>query len=346
MNFFILAFLILTFLFMIRPLLWLMDLIINHFFTSSSTIKFFVYSFLEVSPDIVALSFLTAISGTIGRLYIEREYLVFLNSGISAKVILKQFIIFSVLLVFVEFWLCFFVSPSAMYKRKILLNHARMDEPLKLFKNQRLIKEFPGMTIYVKEVVNKDLKGIIVSYKEGFDVICKISAENGRFMIDNSGYLYLFLENGSVEKHSIKKSSLVLRIFFNIYTFSLPYRKIPDFIPGKRIKEMNLPSLLDVVMSKNFQRKEAIMIFMKKLFFTFLPAFYLFLGFYTGISVRVSGYLPIIASGLFIGFSSYFIILLGEIVVYKTENNLMFLFTPLIFFFAIISIRRKFYYVT
>lgn len=323
-----------------------MDLIINHFFTSSSIIKFFVYSFLEISPDIVALAFLTAISGTIGRIYMEKEYLIFLNSGISGRDILKKFIIFSILLVFVEAWLCFFVSPYSIYKRKILLNQARLDEPLNLFKKQRLIKEFPGMTIYIKKVLNKNLLDITISYKEGSEMICIIFAEKAHFITDNQGYLYLFLEKGYLEKHSIKKSNLVLRAFFDVYIFSLPYRKIPDFMPDKRIKEMTLPSLMDIVMNRNIHREEAIIIFTKKLFFTFLPIFYLFLGFYTGISLKTSGYLQILASGLFIGLASYFVILLGEIIVYRTGNTLMFLITPLIFFLTVVFIRRRLFYVT
>lgn len=344
-NFFILTLAIFIFIFMLRPLLWLMDLIINHFFTTVSTIKFFLYSLFEVSPDIISLSFFTALSGTIARMNMEREYWVFLISGISANRIVKNFVIFAIVFTIIEFWLCFFVSPSAMYKRKLLLNQAQLDEPMKFFRSKSIITDFPGLSIYIKKIQQKDFCDIILSYKQASELVCIVNAKRARLMFDNRGYLFLFLQNGFFEIHSLKTQQTILKTFFDFYSFPLPFQKTVQNLPQRKLKEMNLLMLLDT-MRTDKEKSETILVILKKLFFTILPLFYLILGFFTGIGIRAKSNLQILATGLFIGISSYLIILFGEGLVYWTKNSYSFLMVPLIFICLTIIVRRKFSHVT
>jgi len=330
---------------MIRPFLWLMDLIINHFFTFVTVVKFFLFSFLEVSPDIFSLSFLAAISGTIARMNLEREYWIFLISGLSSRQIFNCFSIFALLFMALEFLLCFFVSPVAMYERKMLLNQARMDAPIKFFRSNSLIRDFPGLTIYVEKVKNAELFDITISYREGSDLVCKIFAQKAKVFTDKQGYLFLSLEKGFIETYSIKKTDIMLKVKFDFYVFSLHYRTMVNFPPIRKIKEMTLPLLVDSMFS-SFEKKEVLLITIKRLIFTILPLFYLFLGFYAGIGIKASGYFQILGTGLLIGLASYFVILFGEALVYKTGNVFIFLVSPLIFILATVFIRRKYLHVT
>ncbi|MGB9643479.1 MAG: LptF/LptG family permease, partial [Candidatus Ratteibacteria bacterium] len=109
-NFYVVAFFIFTFIFMLRVLLWFTDLIINHFFTPVTVVKFFVFSFFEICPDIVSLSFLTSVAGTVARINMEREYWILLTSGISANQLIRYFMLPAIIFVFLGSWLCFFLS--------------------------------------------------------------------------------------------------------------------------------------------------------------------------------------------------------------------------------------------
>ncbi len=338
-NFFFLALLIFILLFMTRPLLWLMDLIINHFFTFITVSKFFLYSILEASPDIVVLSFFTAIIGTIARMNMDREYWIFLISGISGRHILKFFIIFGLIFSFLEFWLCFFVAPSSSYKNRLLVKQARLDEPMKMFRAKSLIKEFPGISIYVNDIRNKNLHGIYISYRQGADSICTITAEKGTIQLNANGYLSLLLKNGSIDTYSIKKSRLILKTLFETYSFLLPYRIVSNLTPQPKPKEMNLFLLLNNALKHS--DSTLLLIIFKKTFFVLLPIFYLFIGFYTGIKIRISGYLHILGIGLLLGLLSYFVILAGEGIVHKTGNNYLFLMVPLVFFLLALILRKR-----
>ncbi|MCM8788568.1 MAG: LptF/LptG family permease [Candidatus Omnitrophica bacterium] len=338
------ALLAFSFLFMIRPLLWLMDLIINHFFTTVTVGKFFIFSFLGTTPDIFSLAFLTAIIGTMARMNMEGEYLVFLISGISAKQIFNFFVFFAIFFVIVEFWFCFFVSPYAIFKERLLLNQARLDEPLKIFRERSLITEFPGLSIYVAKVLNGKLLGINISYREGSDMVSRIAAERATLVTDKKGYLYLSLQSGFIEMHSTKKASKVLKISFETYSFPLPYRTVVNFQSPKKVKEMSLPLLIKASFSPI--SRDARLMIMKKLFFTILPLFYLFLGFYAGIRIKALGYLQILGTGLSIGLASYLLILFGEAAVYRTGITSMFLIAPLLFILITLFIRRNLSHVT
>jgi len=339
-NFFVLTLLIFILLFMVRPFLWFMDIIINHFFTIGTVGKFFIYSLFEVSPDIIALSFFTAVIGNVARMNMDREYWVFLISGISGRQILKFFIFAGLIFCFVEFWLCFFITPSAIYKNRLLIRQARIDEPMKMFKPKSIIKKFPGISIYVDNIKGRTLHRIYISQKMGSDTICAISAEEGKIQLNTDGYLYLLLENGSIVSHSIKKSRIVLKTLFKEYSFLLPYRVVSDFNVEKRPKEMNLFLLI-----RNFSRQsddQFFMVIFKKIFFVLLPIFYLFIGFYAGIGSRMHGYMHILGIGLLMGLLSYFIILVGEGIVYKTGNTYLFFIVPLIFLLLVVLLRKRF----
>lgn len=346
-NFFFVATLIFLFLFMIRPFLWFTDMIINHFFTIVTVLKFFLLSLLESSPDIVVLSFLTAISGTVARMNMENEYWIFLISGISARQIFRHFVFFAAIFVIIEFWLCFFVSPSASYSRKLLLAQARMNEPMKIFKSRSLIRDFPGIKIYINRLNGIKLADISITYREGSDSVCRIQAKTGNIATDKKGYVYLMLKKGHIETYSIKKNDLIYRISFDAYSFSLPYRRAINFPPDRRIKEMTLPLLLDKLDSASMnEARDVMLVFLKKIFFTFLPFFYLFFGFYVGIGIKATGYFQILGTGLTIGLVSYFIILFGEGIAYKSNNVFTFLIVPAIFMFVVIMIKRYFAHVT
>ncbi|MCM8815780.1 MAG: LptF/LptG family permease, partial [Candidatus Omnitrophica bacterium] len=292
-----------------------------------------------------SLAFLTSIVGTTARMNMDREYWVFLISGISTKQIFNFFMFFAMFFVMIEFWLCFFVSPSAMFKRRLLLSQARMDEPLKIFKSKSLIKEFPGFSIYVADVFNRQLMNVSISYRARSNLVCRIVAESATLITDKKGYLYLSLQNGFIETHSTKKLSEILRVSFETYIFPLPYREPTIFSFQKKIKEMSLPLLIKEGFSSTVSLDVSLVI-MKKLFFTFLPKFYLFLGFYTGIMIKALGYLQILGAGVSIGLVTYFVILLGETAAYKTGIASVFLITPLLFIFVTLFIRKKLYYVT
>lgn len=218
---------------------------------------------------------------------------------------------------------------------------------MKIFKSRSLIREFPGLTIYVEKIENEKLDEVSISYREGSDSVCRILAKRGKIMTDKDGYIYLFLENGFIETYSIKKNKFLLKISFDAYTFSLPYQRRMDYPPYRRIKEMTLPLLLDnIPASSQSERRDALLVINKKLFFTFLPLFYLFFGFYTGIGIRASGYLQILGAGLSVGLVSYFLILFGEVITYKSGNIYTFLIVPFIFILATFLIRKKFSHVT
>ncbi len=329
---------------MMRALLLLSDLIINHFFTPVTVVRFFLFSFFEICPDIVSLSFLTAVTGTVARMNMEREYWVFLTSGVSANQIVRYFLLLGVIFIFLEIWLCLFLSPNSTYGKKLLLNQAHLDEPMKLFRNQTLVKDFPGLTIYVERVMNRNFYNVVICYREGSDSVCIIKAEKAHLRIDRDGFLCLFLENGFLETHSIKKATLLVKVDFDVYTFSLPYKRIVDAFPQRKIKEMNFFMLLNSIDVRT-NRNEILVMLFKKIFFATLPLFYVFMGFYTGIGIRATGYLQILGIGLFIGLGSYFMILVGEGIAFKTNSSFMFFVTPLIFIFAIIAVKRKFSHV-
>ncbi len=330
---------------MLRALLWLTDLIINHFFTPVTVVRFFLFSFFEICPDIVSLSFLTAVAGTVARINMDREYWIFLTSGISAKQIVKYFVLLGAIFVLLSWWLCFFLSPHSMYKKRLLLNQANIDEPMKLFRSQTLIRDFPGLTIYVGKVMNKNFYNILICYREGSDSVCFIRSEKAHLQVDKEGFLYLFLENGFIETHSIKKERLLMKVYFDVYSFSLPYRKIMDVFPQRKIKEMDFLMLLTTT-GTHINKNEILLVLFKRIFFAMLPLFYVFIGFYAGIGIRAMGYLQILGIGLCIGLASYFIILIGEGIALKTNNSFMFFIAPVIFILMIIAVKRKFLNVT
>ncbi|MCM8758972.1 MAG: LptF/LptG family permease [Candidatus Omnitrophica bacterium] len=340
------AVLVFSFLFMVRPFLWLMDLIINHFFTTITVLKFFILSLFEVSPDIVALSFLSAILGTIGRMNMENEYRIFLISGIPAKQIFRQFLLFAGIFVVMVFVLSFFVVPSASYSKKLLLTKARMDEPIKIFRSRKLIKEFPGITIYVDRIDRTNLDNISIVFREGSKRVCRIQAKTGKIAFDSKGCVYLLLKNGRIETYSIK-NGLIYRVMFDVYYFSLPYQTTVTFPPLRRLKEMTLPLLIEkLYYVRGNESREIILLFVKKIFFTLLPLFYLFFGFYAGIGIKVTGYFQVVGTGLTLGLLSYFIILLGEAIAYKSGNVFSFLIAPTIFVISTFLFKRNFSNVT
>jgi lipopolysaccharide export LptBFGC system permease protein LptF len=84
----------------------------------------------------------------------------------------------------------------------------------------------------------------------------------------------------------------------------------------------------------------------QKVFLTLLPLFYLFLGFYVGLGLRLYYFSQIVGAGAIIGFLTYLFIMLAETLVNRTGNPGFFLVSPVLFCLLGWIVQRKVAHVT
>ena len=152
---------------------------------------------------------------------------------------------------FVFLVLSTFVNPYSLYKSRNILKSSETNLIPALIKAQTFNDTIKGLTFFIdKKNKNGDLENIFIRDDSGRDGKSKTIIAKKGFIKKKNNQLYLFLENGIIQKE--KKNGKINFIkydktMFNLSSFS------PSTITAMKIQERNILDLLSCVNIINYK---------------------------------------------------------------------------------------------
>ena len=110
----------------------------------------------------IPFSIITAALLTFGRLSANGEITAMKSSGIRMLQIMRQPILFAVLMSAVCLYLNAELIPQSYHERREALRQLGMESPLQLIEEGRPIRDFPGLTFYIGSKRNNNIEDIII----------------------------------------------------------------------------------------------------------------------------------------------------------------------------------------
>ncbi|MEI6563544.1 MAG: LptF/LptG family permease [bacterium] len=110
----------------------------------------------------IPVSIITAALLTFGKLSANGEITAMKSSGIRMLQIMRQPVLFALLMSSVCLYLNAELIPESYHERREALRQLGMESPLQLIEEGRPIREFPGMTFYIGSKRNTTLEDIII----------------------------------------------------------------------------------------------------------------------------------------------------------------------------------------
>lgn len=321
---FLFSFLIFLFIFSLQSFFRLVDIIIKGNFSINYAFKFFFLNIAMSFQNIIPLTFLCSGISLFSTLSSDREITIFSFSGIPFSNLLKPVLIFSIIFTFFLYYFNLFILPSLRFERRNILSKMKIKNPLSILVEKELIKELPGITIYIEEIGrNFKLKTISITKKEK-DMTIFLKAELGKAFYDKyNNQLVFLLENGNILTLS---SSSISTVEFKTYRFSvvLPENFNLNVKITRKIPELKVSEL------KNMKNLDSLLELHKRYIFTIIPIIFLLLGSIVGINVKQKNRFLYIGMGGLISISFFEFLTAGEIFARKFNSPLGIYFPILI----------------
>ena len=242
----------LTVLFALSAISWLIQAV-NYFdFVTEdgySLRAYFYYSILnypKILTRLVPFVFILSLLYTFKKFQRNDEFLILWVSGLNKQNFVNFIVKLSFVFAFFFLILSTFINPYTLYKSRNVLKTSETNLIPALIKDKSFNDTIKGLTFFIGEKNKKSgmLKNIFIRDDSGRDGKSKTIIAKKGFIKKKGNQLYLFLENGIIQKE--KKNGKINFIkfdktMFNLSTFS------PSTITAIKIQERNILDLLSCV---------------------------------------------------------------------------------------------------
>ena len=242
----------LTVLFALSAISWLIQAV-NYFdFVTEdgySLRAYFYYSILnfpKILTRLVPFVFILSLLYTFKKFQRNDEFLILWVSGLNKQNFVNFIVKLSFVFAFFFLILSTFINPYTLYKSRNVLKTSETNLIPALIKDKSFNDTIKGLTFFIDEKNKKNgmLKNIFIRDDSGRDGKSKTIIAKKGFIKKKGNQLYLFLENGIIQKE--KKNGKINFIkfdktMFNLSTFS------PATITAIKIQERNILDLLSCV---------------------------------------------------------------------------------------------------
>ena len=242
----------LTVLFALSAISWLIQAV-NYFdFVTEdgySLRAYFYYSILnfpKILTRLVPFVFILSLLYTFKKFQRNDEFLILWVSGLNKQNFVNFIVKLSFVFAFFFLILSTFINPYTLYKSRNVLKTSETNLIPALIKDKSFNDTIKGLTFFIDEKNKKNgmLKNIFIRDDSGRDGKSKTIIAKKGFIKKKGNQLYLFLENGIIQKE--KKNGKINFIkfdktMFNLSTFS------PSTITAIKIQERNILDLLSCV---------------------------------------------------------------------------------------------------
>ena len=239
----------LTVLFALSAISWLIQAV-NYFdFVTEdgySLRAYFYYSILnypKILTRLVPFVFILSLLYTFKKFQRNDEFLILWVSGLNKQNFVNFIVKLSFVFAFFFLILSTFINPYTLYKSRNVLKTSETNLIPALIKDKSFNDTIKGLTFFIDEKNKKSgmLKNIFIRDDSGRDGKSKTIIAKKGFIKKKGNQLYLFLENGIIQKE--KKNGKINFIkfdktMFNLSTFS------PSTITAIKIQERNILDLL------------------------------------------------------------------------------------------------------
>lgn len=256
---FLAAFSVITFLFAVQYLVNILDSVLSKGLPAAILLEILILSLAWMLALAIPMACLVASLMAFGRLSADSEITAIKSAGISPLSMMRPVLVVAslimVLLVLFNNW----VLPEANHRAASLLRSISRKKPQAFIKSGQLIKDFPGVQIWVDQIDERSgrLSGIQI-----FEIARKgppkvILARHGWMEYQDMGtVLLLHLEHGSNHVMDEKDPDSYFKIHFTKQTFSV--KNVDDSFERKESKhrsdrEMPIEGMLELV--ENSQTK-------------------------------------------------------------------------------------------
>lgn len=326
---FIFAIAITIFIFSLDALFQIIEILVKGTFYPSVVLYVFFLTLFSSFLYIIPLSFLYATTSLFSQLNMDREILIFSSSGISYYRLTSILLVFAFIGSIILFFFNFFLLPKMEYKRREMIYRLQFKNPLSLLQEKTATTEIPGVNIYIENLSSSyKMKNISITYTE-MGKTHFLKAENGTAEYNSkTNELIFHLQDGFLLVYDSPHT--ISRLDFTNYRFvlhlpaSFGVRK-----PGKpKVTEMTLSDLLA---SNGIKEKIEIN---KRGVFSVIPVVFVLVGTSIGRKLKQRSRLLHIGIGGGIALVFLQLIVLGEVLTYKTELP-VFIWIPVFIFLTV-----------
>lgn len=259
---FLAAFSVITFLFAVQYLVNILDSVLSKGLPAAILLEILMLSLAWMLALAIPMACLVASLMAFGRLSADSEMTAIKSAGIPPIVIMRPVLIVAtlimVLLVLFNNW----VLPEANHRAASLLRSISRKKPQAFIKPGQLIKDFPGVQIWVDEIdeLTGRLSGIQIIELAPKGPPKVILAQYGWMEYQDMGtVLLLHLEQGSNHVRDHKDPKAYFKIDFTKQTFSV--KNVDDSFERKESKhrsdrEMPIEGMLELVSNSEAKFQE------------------------------------------------------------------------------------------
>lgn len=259
---FLAAFSVITFLFAVQYLINILDSVLSKGLPAGILLEILALSLAWMLALAIPMACLVASLMAFGRLSADSEITAIKSAGISPLTIMRPVLVVAslimVLLVMFNNW----ILPEANHRAASLLRSISRKKPQAFIKSGQLIKDFPGVQIWVDQIEEETgrLSGIQIFEMGPKGTPKIILAQYGWMEYQDMGaVLLLHLEQGSNHVRDDKDESAYFKIDFTKQTFSV--RNVDDSFERKESKhrsdrEMPIEGMLELVQNSKDKFQE------------------------------------------------------------------------------------------
>ncbi|MBN1292014.1 MAG: LptF/LptG family permease [Candidatus Latescibacteria bacterium] len=225
---FFFAFSVIMFVFILKLMLDIMDMVISKDVNIIILAKLLWYNLAWMIALVVPMSVLVATVMAFGRMGASGEVTAMKASGLSMFRIAFPIIGISILITMFMIWFNNVVLPQSNYKATSLNAAIFLKKPMLSLKNKerQFISDIQNITIRVDSIdyQTEEMNGITLFKREKGTKQTAIRAEKGRFISSpNTSFLTLALKNGEIHQIDDKISDRYIRTQFKDFKYTIEF---------------------------------------------------------------------------------------------------------------------------
>lgn len=219
---FLLAFGVLSFIFMLGNLVKLADLIINKGVQAGTVGMIFVLYIPVLMGYILPVACLVSMILAFGRMSADNEILAITASGITTRRLLKPLLIIGIIFSLGSLILNDRVIPYAYHEQKKLLKSLGSENPTALLEPGIFIHAFDGLILFIHRIENNKLYNVTIYQPQDNAPTRTIVAKEGEFTsIPDKDQVMIKLINGTADEPDPRRPEDYMKLNFQNYFITL-----------------------------------------------------------------------------------------------------------------------------
>ena len=230
-----------------------LDLIVENGYSLTTYFKYSILNIFGIAPKFFPIAFLISIIIFIFRHDSNREFIILWTTGVKKIVIVNLLLVSSVFTMLLYLLFTIYLTPMALNKSRLMISQSQFNSFLPTIRSQQFSDSFKGLTFFVEEKVDNEIKNIFL-YDNGNNLQNLSSSKsnfNSTTIIAEKGVVErknLFLINGEII--SSKKSEKVEVVKFEQLNISLE-DLATTVIKKPKLQETSTSELISCFMSEN-----------------------------------------------------------------------------------------------